>query len=81
MRHDYRYFYLKLSALLLVFTFKIHHQIFLTADLSPPPERYNPEADPVMKEALDVMQIANEVVDEVVDKLLREATERIRKED
>jgi len=38
-------------------------------------------ADPVMKEALDVMQIANEVVDEVVDKLLHEADERILKED
>jgi hypothetical protein len=34
-----------------------------------------------MKEALDVMQIANEVVDEVVDKLLHEADERILKED
>jgi hypothetical protein len=30
-----------------------------------------------MKEALDVMQIANEVVDEVVDKRLHEAAERI----
>jgi hypothetical protein len=47
----------------------------------PPPEPYNPEADPVMKEALDVMQIANEVVDEIVDKLLHEAAERILKED
>jgi hypothetical protein len=34
-----------------------------------------------MKEALDVMQIANEVVDEVVDKLFHEAAERILKED
>jgi hypothetical protein len=34
-----------------------------------------------MKEALDVMQMANEVVDEVVNKLLHEATERILKED
>jgi hypothetical protein len=34
-----------------------------------------------MKEALDVMQIANEVVDEIVDKLLHEAAERILKED
>jgi hypothetical protein len=72
---------LKLFALLLVFTFVIHHHIFITANLSPPPEPYNPEADPVMKEALDVMQIAYEVVDEVVNKLLHEATERILKED
>jgi hypothetical protein len=72
---------LKLFALLFVFTFVTHHHVFITADLSPPPEPNNPEADPVMKEALDVMQIANEVVDEVVDKLLHEAAERILKED
>jgi hypothetical protein len=71
---------LKLFALLFVFTFITHHHIFITAGLSPPPEPYNPEADPVMKEALDVMQIANEVVDEVIDKLLHEAAERILKE-
>ena len=29
-----------------------------------------------MKEALDVMKIANEVVDEVVDRLLHEAAEK-----
>jgi hypothetical protein len=55
--------------------------IFTTVGLSPPPEPYNAEADPIMKEALDVIKIANEVVDEVVDKLLHEATERILKED
>jgi hypothetical protein len=72
---------LKLFALLFVSTFVTHHHIFITAGLSPPSEPYNPEADPVMKEALDVMQIANVVVDEVVDKLLHEANERIPKED
>ena len=46
---------------------------FITAGLSPPPEPYNPEANPVIKEALDVMKIANDVVDEVIDKLLHEA--------
>ena len=55
--------------------------LFIIAGLSPPPEPYNPEVDLVMKEALDAMKIANEVVDEVVDKLLHEATERILKED
>jgi hypothetical protein len=40
--------------------------LFIIAGLSPPLEPYNPEADPIMKEALDVMKIANEVVDEVV---------------
>ena len=55
--------------------------LFITVGLSPPPEPYNPEADPIMKEALDVMKIANKFVDEVVDKLLHEAAERILKED
>jgi hypothetical protein len=34
-----------------------------------------------MKEALDIMKIANEVIDEVIDKLLHEAAEKILKED
>jgi hypothetical protein len=67
--------------LLFVFTFVTHRHILITVDLSPTPEPYKPEADLVMKEALDVMQIANEVVDEVVDKLFHEAAERILKED
>jgi hypothetical protein len=53
--------------------------LFITTGLSPRPEPYNPEADPIMKEALDVMKIANKVVDEVINKLLHEATERILK--
>jgi hypothetical protein len=55
--------------------------LFITAGLLPPPEPYNPEADPIMKEALDVMKIANKVVEEVIDRLLHEAAERILKED
>jgi hypothetical protein len=34
-----------------------------------------------MKEALDVMKVANKVIDEVVDRLLHEAAEKILKED
>ena len=52
---------------------------FIAAGLSPPLEPYNPEADPVMKEALDVMKIPNKVVDEVVNRLLHEAAEKILK--
>jgi hypothetical protein len=55
--------------------------LFIAAGLSPPPEPYNSNADPIMKEALDVMKVANEVVDEVDEKLLHEAAERILKED
>jgi hypothetical protein len=46
------------------------------AELSPLPEPYNPLADPIMKEALDIMSVANSLIDEVVDKLLNEATEK-----
>jgi hypothetical protein len=52
-----------------------------TAKLSPLPEPYDPQADPVMKEALDVMSVANSIVDEVVDRLLNEVTEKILRED
>jgi hypothetical protein len=34
-----------------------------------------------MKEALDVMSVANSIVDEVVDRLLNEDAEKILKED
>jgi Mg/Co/Ni transporter MgtE len=52
-----------------------------TAELPPLPEPYDPLTDPVMKEALDLMSVANSIVDEVVDRLLNEATEKILKED
>jgi hypothetical protein len=34
-----------------------------------------------MKEALDVMSLANSIIDEVVDKLLNEAAEKILREE
>jgi hypothetical protein len=34
-----------------------------------------------MKEALDVISIASSIIDEVVDKLLNEAAEKILRED
>jgi hypothetical protein len=55
--------------------------LFTTAELSPLPEPYDPQADPVMKEALDVMSVANTIIDEVVDRLLNEVVEKILKED
>jgi hypothetical protein len=51
------------------------------AVLSPPPEPYNPEADPSLKGALDIIRIANEAVDEAVNKLLEETAEKVLKED
>jgi hypothetical protein len=51
------------------------------AELSLPLEPYDPEADPFLKEALETIKIANEAVDEAVNKLLNEATEKVLKED
>jgi hypothetical protein len=73
--------FLKLLSRCLFLTSKFTIMLFITVSLSPQSEPYILEADPVMKEALDVMKIANEVVDEVVDRLLHEAAEKILKED
>ena len=54
---------------------------FGAAELSPPPEPYNPEADPSLRESLEYNRIANEAVDEVVNGLLNEVAENVLKED
>jgi hypothetical protein len=54
---------------------------FGVAELSPPPKPYNPEANPSLKGALDVIRITYEAIDEVVDRLLNEAVEKVLKED
>jgi hypothetical protein len=54
---------------------------FNAAELYPPPVPYNPEADPSVKEALDIIKIANDAIDEVVDKLLNEAADKVLKQD
>jgi hypothetical protein len=65
-----------------VFVFWLRtNDLFTTVELSPLPEPYDTQADPVMKEALDVMSVANTIVNEVVDRLLNEAAEKILKED
>jgi hypothetical protein len=50
---------------------------FNATELSTPHEPYNPEADPSVKEALDIIKIANDVF----DKLLNEAADKVLKED
>jgi hypothetical protein len=52
-----------------------------SAKLSPPPEPYDPLADPKMKEALDIINMAESIVDEVVNKLLNEVAEKGLKEE
>jgi hypothetical protein len=64
------------------FIFDTHKYLCLNAsELSPPTELYNPEADPSIKEALDIIKIANDAIDEAVDKLLNEAADKDLKED
>jgi hypothetical protein len=55
--------------------------LHISAELSPPPEPYDPLADPEMKESLDTINMAESIVDEVVDKLLNEITEKVLREE
>jgi hypothetical protein len=54
---------------------------FSVAELSPPPEPFDPLADLETKEALEIIKMAESIVDEVVNKLLNEVAEKILKED
>jgi hypothetical protein len=54
---------------------------FYAVELSPPPEPYNPEAVSSVKEALDIIKIANDAIDEAVDKLLNEVADKVLKQD
>jgi hypothetical protein len=54
---------------------------FNVAELSLPPEPYDPETEPSVKEALDIIKIANDAINEAVDKLLNEAADKVLKEE
>jgi hypothetical protein len=54
---------------------------FGAAELSPPPEPYDPEVDPSLKGALDIIRIANDAIDEAVNRLLDEAADKVLKDD
>jgi hypothetical protein len=51
------------------------------AELPPPPEPFDPLADPETKKAIEIINMAEAIVDEVVTKLLNEAAETILKEE
>jgi hypothetical protein len=51
------------------------------AELSPPPEPFNPLADLETKKAIEIINMAEVIVDEVVTKLLTEAAEKVLKEE
>jgi hypothetical protein len=56
--------------------------IFSTAaELSPPPEPFDPLADPEMKKTIEIINITESIVDEVVNKLFNEIAEKVLKED
>jgi hypothetical protein len=64
----------------LFFDFELINFTYL-AKLSPPPEPYDPLADPEMKESLDIISMAESIVDKVVNKLLNEVAEKVLKEE
>jgi hypothetical protein len=51
------------------------------AKLSPPPEPFDPLADPETKKAIEIINMVEAIVDEVVTKLLTEAAEKVLKEE
>jgi Cu2+-containing amine oxidase len=52
-----------------------------TAELSPPPDPFDPLTDPETKKAIEIINMAETIVDEVVTKLLTEAAEKVLKEE
>jgi hypothetical protein len=54
---------------------------FCEAELSPPPEQYDPKVDPSLKGILDEFKVVNAAIDEAVNTLLNEVAEKVLKED
>ena len=56
--------------------------IFSTAaELPPPPEPFDPLADPETEKAIEIINMVEAIIDEVVTKLLNEAAEKVLKEE
>jgi hypothetical protein len=53
----------------------------IAAELSPPAEPFDPLADLETKKAIETINIAESIVDEVVNKLLNEVAEKVLKEE
>jgi hypothetical protein len=53
----------------------------IVAELPPPPEPFDPLADPETKKAIEIINIVESIVDEVVNKLLNEVAEKVLKEE
>jgi hypothetical protein len=52
-----------------------------TAELPPPPVPFDPLVDPETKKAIEIINMAEAIVDEVVTKLLNEAAEKVLNEE
>jgi hypothetical protein len=55
--------------------------LFTAAELPPPPEPFDPLADPETKKAIEIINMVEAIVNEVVTKLLTEAAEKVLKEE
>jgi hypothetical protein len=53
----------------------------IAAKLSPPLEPFDLLADPETRKTIDIINMAEAIVDEVVTKLLTEAAEKVLKEE
>jgi hypothetical protein len=51
------------------------------AEQSPPPEPFDPLADPETKKVVEIINMAEAIVDKVVTKLLTETAEKVLKEE
>ena len=49
----------------------------IVAELPPAPEPFDPLADPETKKAIEIINMAEAIVDEVVTKLLNEGVEKV----
>jgi hypothetical protein len=54
---------------------------FTTAKLSPPPEPFEPLAKAETKESLEIISMAETIMDEVVTQLLTEAADKVLREE
>ena len=61
--------------------FELIYVFYRSWTISSPPEPFNPLADPETKKAIEIINMAEAIVDEVVTKLLTEAAEKVLKEE
>jgi hypothetical protein len=69
----------------MAFSFVVYFRDFelidVFAKLPSLPEPFNPLADPETKKAIEIINMAEAIIDEVVTKLLNEVAEKVLKEE